>query len=134
VNPTPALPGGDLEYAVLVALWDGGPSRAREVHARVGESRGLAYTTIAKVLERLRAKKLVRRQRRGRSFLYRARVERADVERARVRQALSRLLGSAPRPAAATLVDAVEDIDPDLLEEMLHVVTRRRKRSRPGRG
>jgi DNA-binding phage protein len=61
-------------------------------------------------------------------------VERADVERARVRQALSRLLGSAPRPAAATLVDAVEDIDPDLLEEMLHVVTRRRKRSRPGRG
>jgi hypothetical protein len=41
------LPGGELEYAILAALWDLGRASAREVHARAGEPAGLAYTTTA---------------------------------------------------------------------------------------
>src|ERR1700745_155520 len=64
------LPGGDLEYAVLAKLWELG-SAAREIHAQVGEPAGLVYTTTAKVLDRLHAKRLMTRERKGLAFIYR---------------------------------------------------------------
>jgi predicted transcriptional regulator len=125
------LPGGDLEYAVLEALWDAGEASTREVYARVGEPNGLVYTTTAKVLERLRVKGLVSRKRRGRTFLYRATLPRDRIGREQARTVFSRLLlGGEPRPVMATLVDAVESIDPELLEELERIVRSRRKARR----
>jgi hypothetical protein len=74
------LPGPDLERSVLAALWEHGPSRAREVHTLVGEPRGLAYTTIATALDRLHTKSLVERERHGKTFVYRTRPPRNDLE------------------------------------------------------
>lgn len=126
-----SLPGGDLEYAVLVALWDMGSASTRDVHGRVGEPEGLVYTTTAKVLDRLHLKGLVSRERSGKAFLYRPAVERDAIERARTARAVSGLLGTEPKPAIATLVDAVEDVSPDLLDELARAVATKR-RSRRG--
>jgi len=41
---------------------------------------------------------------------------------------LSKLLGSAPRPAVATLVEAMESLDPSLLDELERAVSARRER------
>ncbi len=120
------IPGGGLEYGVLTALWDGGSATAREIHERIGEPEGLVYTTIAKVLDRLYAKRLVSRVLRGKAFIDRARFPRDAVDRARVREVLGRLLGEAPRPAVAPLVDALEEIDPGLLDDLAREVARRR--------
>jgi predicted transcriptional regulator len=125
------LPGGELEYAVLVALWDLGAATTREIHERVGEPDGLVYTTTAKVLDRLHAKQLVTRERTGKSFVYRAKVKRESIERARARLALNNLLGSEPRPAIAALIDAVSSLDADLLDELARAINAKR-RSRPG--
>jgi predicted transcriptional regulator len=125
------LPGGDLEYAVLSKLWELGSATARDIHTQVGEPAGLVYTTIAKVLDRLHAKRLVSRERKGMAFTYRPRVARAVVEAARARAFLNRLLGPAPRSAMATLVVAVESIDPKLLDELEKAVAAQR-RSRHG--
>ena len=127
----PVLPGGDLEYAVLAVLWHLEAASARQIHSRVGAPRKLVYTTIATVLDRLHAKGLVSRERSGKSFIYRARVSRDVTERARAQAAVERLLGSAPAPAIANLVEAVESIDPALLDEMARAVAARRK-SRDG--
>lgn len=126
----PALPGGDLERAVLEAVWGLSDATAREVHDRVGVPSGLAYTTIAKVLDRLVAKKLCRRRLEGRVYVYAAAVARQKVERATARASVSRLLGDEPGPAIAALVDAVEAVDPDLLDELARVVASRRKARR----
>ncbi len=125
------LPGGDLEYAVLAALWRLGRATAREVHVLVAEPAGLAYTTTATVLDRLHSKGLVARQKEDRAFLYRPRVARRVVERTRLREALAWLLGAEPQPAMARLVDAVKSIDPELVDELTREVARRR-RSRRG--
>ncbi len=125
------LPGGDLEYAVLAKLWELGSASTRDIHRQVGEPQGLVYTTIAKVLDRLHAKRLVDRERQGVSFVYRPRVDRDVVERARARTFLSRLLGATPRSAVATLVDSVESLDPKLLDDLARIVAARR-RSRHG--
>jgi predicted transcriptional regulator len=126
----PPAPGGKLEHAVLVALWEEGNLSAPAIHERIGVPLNLAYTTTAKVLERLLAKGLVRRQARGKTFDYAAVAERPATERARVGKLLDAILGAAPRPAIATLVDAVADADPALLDELSRLIEARR-RGRP---
>ncbi len=121
------LPGDELESAVLAELFKSGAASVRELHERLGEPQGLVYTTIAKVVDRLRSKGLVRRERRGKAFLYRPRVKREDVERTRTRQAVDRLLGSAPHAALAALVEAVDSVDPSLLDELERAVAARRR-------
>jgi BlaI family penicillinase repressor len=120
------LPGGELEYAVLFSVCEQGTASARDVYAQVGAADGLAYTTIAKVLDRLHAKGLVARKRKGMAFVYRPRLTRAVIEFARARVWLSKLLGPTPRPAVATLVEALESLDPELLDELERAVAARR--------
>lgn len=123
-----AMPGGDLEYAVMSALWDLGSASVRDVHERVGAGDGLVYTTTAKVIDRLHAKRLVTRHREGRSFVYRAAIARGAVDRFRTKNALDTLLGDEPRPAIATLVETIEAIDPELLDDLAREVRKRRSR------
>lgn len=126
-----SLPGGELEYRVLATLWNLGTASARDIHERVGEPEGLVYTTTAKVLDRLHAKGLVSRERSGKAFVYRPAKPRLVIEQARARRSLGEILGAAPRPGIATLVEAVESIDPELLDELARIVAKRR-RSRRG--
>jgi predicted transcriptional regulator len=115
----------------MTAVWDRGTISGREVHTRIGAPRGLVYTTVAKVLDRLRAKGLVTRRRVGRAFVYTASVPRERIEHARASETLRRLLGPEPEPAIATLVEAIETIDPELVDELSRQVSARR-RSRHG--
>lgn len=112
------LPADELEYAVLRVLWELRSASVRELHDRVGAPEGLVYTTTAKVVDRLRDKGLIERARQGGAFVYAPLVGREVVERARARQLVSRFLGPGPRPAVAALVDAVDDIDPTLLDAL----------------
>lgn len=121
------LPADDLEYAVLAELWQLGAASVRELHERLGARQGLVYTTTAKVIDRLRSKGLIQRQRRGNAYVYRSRVAREEVERERARNAVTRLLGATPRAAVAALVEAVDALDPALLEELERAVHARRR-------
>jgi predicted transcriptional regulator len=122
-----SIPGGKLEYAVLAAVWDLGAASAREVYDRVGAPLGLVYTTTARVLDRLHAKGLVARERPGKVFIYRARVARREIDHARMSRALSGFFSQEARPALASLVDAIESIDPNLIDELARAVEARRR-------
>jgi predicted transcriptional regulator len=124
------LPGGPLEYAVLVAVWEGGAVTGREVHERVGAPLGLVYTTTARVLDRLHAKGLVEREREGKVFRYRSSASRGEIDRAHLVRTLSSVLVGDARPAVATLVEAIEEIDPGLIDELTRMIAERRGRSR----
>ena len=121
------LPSDDLEYDILAKLWELGVGSVRELHEQLGQREGLVYTTTAKVVDRLREKGLIERQPRGRAFIYRPRVAREEVEGARARKAVSRLFGAAPHAAVAALVDAVDAVDPKLLDELERIVIARRR-------
>ena len=86
---------GELEQAVLEALWDldgVDPERpgasGREVHERLA-GRYLAYTTVMTVLDRLARKDLVVRERDGRAFRYAPRLTRAAMTAELMREALA---------------------------------------------
>jgi BlaI family transcriptional regulator, penicillinase repressor len=125
VGPMPRdrpLPGGKLEYAILVAVWEGGAVTVRELHERVGVPLGLVYTTTARVLDRLHAKQLVERIKEGRAFRYRATAFRHEIERARLTRTLSSVLAEGTRPALATLVEVLDEIRPGLLDELMATI------------
>jgi predicted transcriptional regulator len=124
------LPGGKLEYAVLVAVWDGEAVTVRELHERVGVPLGLVYTTTARVLDRLHAKRLVERVKEGKVFRYRASASRPEIERARLTRTLSSVLAEGTRPALATLVEVIEEIRPGLLDELTLTIAAHRKSRR----
>ena len=124
------LPADELEYLVLTKLWQLGTASVRDLHGQIDKPEGLVYTTIAKVIDRLRGKGLIQRERHGKAFVYRARVARESVERARAQDAISRLLGPTPRAAVAALVDAVDAVDPKLLDELERAVAAHRRSKR----
>ena len=124
-------PGGALEYAALVAVCEAVSITGRELHDRLGAPRGLAYTTTARVLDRLFAKGLVVRDRIRGVFLYRAAISRQEIDRARLSKTLSGVLGDGPRPAMAALVEVIEEIDPELLDELIRTVNAKRSSREP---
>jgi len=127
----PVMPGGELELALLSALWRHGDAgaTARELFEELLDVRTLVYTTVTKVLDRLFEKRLVGRRRRGRAFVYRARVEQETAQREMARGLIEKLVGGAPRPAAAALLGALEEVSPELLEELAAELEERRSKN-----
>ena len=113
---------GQLERAVLQVLWDApAPAAARDVLAGLARrdpaQPELAVTTVLTVLDRLRRKGLVRRERSGRAHLYQASVSRE----AYVADLMVEALGQAPdRSAALTrFLGGVDPADTDHLRRAL---------------
>ena len=66
----------DSEWAILHVLWERGPSTVRQVHDRIGQARGIGYTTVLKLMQIMVAKGLVGRDESRRSHVYHARLDR----------------------------------------------------------
>jgi predicted transcriptional regulator len=113
---------GQLERAVLRVLWDSPePVAGRDVLAALARrdpaERELAITTVLTVLDRLRRKGLVRRERDGRAHRYQATASREDY----VAGLMLEALGQAPdRGAALTrFLGAASPADADHLRRAL---------------
>lgn len=124
----PVLPGGELERALLTVLWSRQEATARELYDDIGGRRGIVYTTVAKVLDRLVEKGMVGRRRSGRAYTYRAVAQREETQRAMARGFIEQLADGGPRPAIAALVGALEDVSPELLDELAAELKARRRR------
>ena len=121
MNPKQRRPRGELELAVLSVLWSLRSASTRQIHDQIAPRLNVAYTTTAKVLDRLAQKGLVARRRQGRSHIHQPRLDRALLEqRPRVRATLVRLLRPAPWPAMAELLEAVAELDPEIADELAH--------------
>ncbi len=80
-------PDGALERDIMRVLWAAPePLLPAEVNDRLAQ--GLAYTTVATVLGRLRIKGLVQRAARGRAFAYTAVVPEFELARQRIADVL----------------------------------------------
>jgi predicted transcriptional regulator len=75
----PPLPT-DAELEILRVLWTRGPSTVREVHTALGPERDAGYTGVLKLLQIMLDKRLVDRDDRARSHVYRAAVDREATE------------------------------------------------------
>lgn len=116
----------ELERRVLDTLWQGGEWSVREVHDQVGE--GLAYTTIATVLDRLHAKGRVQREKAGVAWRYHATRTREEALAAEVGRVLQRAEG-APEPLLVAFLDEFEQVAPDALDRLEALIRARREQA-----
>jgi predicted transcriptional regulator len=107
----------DTELTVLKALWSAGASTIRELTDRVYPGGEAAhYATVQKLLERLEAKRCVRRASRGRVNVYAAAIDRAGLVARRLRDTAEKLCDGSLTPLLTHLVGAAELSRKDLAE------------------
>ncbi|MDA8368725.1 MAG: BlaI/MecI/CopY family transcriptional regulator [Nocardiopsaceae bacterium] len=113
---------GPLESAVLDALWSAGREMSVRQTLEALPGRTHAYTTISTVLENLRRKGWVDRERIGRLWFYRALRDRAAYAAQRMHGALTD--SGNPRATLLRFVDGMSPEDADMLRSLLAEVPR----------
>jgi predicted transcriptional regulator len=90
---TPLTRPTDTELAILRVLWDRGPSTVRDVHEVLSRGRQSVYTTTAKVLQVMVAKRLATREEWGRVHRYAATLPEEETQRLLVDDLVRRAFG-----------------------------------------
>jgi predicted transcriptional regulator len=119
---------GSLEVRAVRAVWRLGRARVREV--REALERGVAYTTVMTVLDRLYKKGMLERHRAGRAYVYSAAASPEEIQSRVAMGLLQSALGGGPEAAApvlSSLVDAVGERDRQLLDELDRLVREKRR-------
>src|SRR5712692_6017375 len=119
---------GELEAAVIEALWHQRDQTVTDVEARLREHRSIAHTTVLTTLDRLFRKGYVTRERRGKAFVYAARHSPKEFDRAMAHEVLGGLLATLSEPAIATFVELVAD-DPTGLDRLEALIRAKRAKA-----
>ena len=117
---------GPLERGIMDVIWDD-PGVEVSVRDVLGSSvgRGLAYTTVMTVLDRLWRKGYLARRRSGRAYLYRAKKTRDE----HVEILVANVLASVDDRRSA-LLGFVRGVDDEDLESLRAAITRVRRERR----
>lgn len=96
---------GELQRAVLNALWDLGPSSVQDVLDKASLDRPLAYTTILSTLQNLEKAGWVSHQREGRAHIYTPTRTRAQAGATSLRSFIKRTFAGDPALLLQTLIE-----------------------------
>lgn len=124
---------GERELDIMQALWERGEGTVADVHqALAAMGRTVAYTTVQTMLNRLEAKGLLRRDRRGRAHHYRPVMKEPAAASVAVRRVIDRFFGGDPAQLATHLVEgSVDSRDLDRIQAFID--QRRRQKEDRGR-
>jgi len=112
---------GELELAVLHAVWERPGSSVREIAEVMAERRPYARTTVLTVMQRLHAKGFLKRRKAGGVFRYSATGEQTKVVSGLISQFVDKVLGGSPAPFLAYLADTKELTD-DQIDQLREIV------------
>lgn len=104
-----------LELAVMQVIWQRGASNVAEVQQAMEQP--LAYTTVQTMLNILERKGKLRRELKGRAFVYSAVVTEARALREAVRDLVDRMFGGSSEELVMSLIKS-RQIDPDRIAEL----------------
>jgi BlaI family penicillinase repressor len=95
----------DFELDVMTHFWNDRELSAPELFDRIGPERGVAYSTVKTIVDRLEQKGAIERiANRGRTIVYAPVVKRERVRKPLVKSFLRRLFGNDLRPLFAQLL------------------------------
>ena len=118
---------GGLQAEIMAVVWKLEQATVEEVRTQQPARRRSAYTTLQTVMNRLVDKGLLKRQRRGRAFVYSARYDESEYLALSIRERLSDASPQARRDALVSLVDGLQGEDLDELARLAARVRRARK-------
>ncbi|SRR5579871_3461033 len=121
---------GPLEFAVMEIVWQRPEANVHHVAELL--ARPLAYTTVMTTLDRLYKKGLLDRRKSDRAFVYSARFSREEWQRKQASGVVAELLDGSRQSneiLISCLVDAVEQHDETLLDELERKIQLKRQRN-----
>jgi predicted transcriptional regulator len=105
------------ELAVLKVLWRDGELSAREVHERLEEATGWAYSTTRTTLDRMSGKGLLARRSFHGMYLYASEIRKAAGLASVVRELADRVLETEYGPVVSLFAEA-NALTPEEVEEL----------------
>jgi predicted transcriptional regulator len=124
----------DAEFAVIEPLWEFGPQTIRQLTARLYPQQSTSdYATVQKLLERLEAKRCVKRDRSELAHVFRATVGREDLIDEQLREIADSLCDGSLVPLLNQLMRRVSlsRAERDQLRKLLDAHSRRSGERRP---
>ena len=106
---------GDLQIEVMNAVWRLGEATVDDVREQQPKRGRSAYTTVQTVLNRLVERGVLTRDRRGRAFVYSAKLGESEFLARSIGQ---RLAGASPDARRAALVNLVDGLEPGEVDEI----------------
>jgi predicted transcriptional regulator len=124
---------GPGELKVLTFLSEKGPLSVREVADTLGVELGVRLTTIQQMMERLRKKGLLKREKVSGSFRYSALHQQEEVMRSLVDRFIKNSLGGSVGPFVRYLAEA-RNLSEEDVQELSELVAQLRDRNDVGAG
>ncbi len=120
----------EFELDVMTHFWRDGELSAPELHERIGNERGVAYSTVKTIVDRLEEKGAIERvANQGRTIFYAPIVKRERVRKPLVKAFLRRLFGDDLRPLFAQLLrdEKLSGEELEYLRKLVAVAERSKK-------
>lgn len=114
---------GELEAAVMEAVWSLGEASVAQVCDRLGEDPN--YKTVMTVMNRLVEKEALARRRRSRAYVYSALETRDDLVSRVSRRVFEGLVMDFGDLAVAQFVDTLDSVDPELMAQLEQMIRAR---------
>ncbi|MGH2969988.1 MAG: BlaI/MecI/CopY family transcriptional regulator [Solirubrobacteraceae bacterium] len=118
---------GNLQLEVMRIVWELGEATVDDVRSAQPASRRCAYTTVQTVMNRLLDRGLLERERRGKAFVYRARLAESELL---ARSLGERLADVSAQARVAALLQLVNGLEQDELDEVARYANRVRRQRR----
>jgi BlaI family transcriptional regulator, penicillinase repressor len=113
---------------ILKQLWESSESSAAEIHASVGVTADLAFTTIATMLRKMEQRQLIAHRTEGRAFIYRALISENEVSKSMSQDLLDRLFEGSVASLMSHLL-ATHNVSPDELKRLEELVKEKRRKA-----
>ena len=118
---------GDLQLEIMKVLWATGRATVNEVHRALPGGAELAPTTVATMLRKMEARRLVRHRTEGRKFLYEPAVAEEDVSRSMADDVLERVFEGKLADMVSHLLER-RDVSAEELDHIARLIAERKAR------
>jgi BlaI family transcriptional regulator, penicillinase repressor len=117
---------GELQRAVMEAIWEKGEATVGEVRDRLARRKELAYTTVLSAMQKLEKAGWLKHCSKGRTYVYTATRSRAHEGARSLRRLLDAVFGGDPKALFQHLLED-EKLRKDDLAELRSLIEKRRK-------
>ena len=117
---------GDLQLKILQSLWERRQATVADVHDALGGSDKYAYTTVATMLRKMEARRLVKHHTEGRSFIYKPAVAEEDVSTGMMDHVIDSIFEGSLAEAVNHLLNN-RDVSREELRQLEQLIAERKK-------
>lgn len=109
---------GELESQVMELVWNGVSVAVRDVYSHLKRKRKIAYTTIMTIMDRLYEKRILKRKKVGKTYVYSAVQDKEKFFKAASQRVINDLMSNYGEVAIAQFINTLDAVDPKKIKKL----------------